>query len=203
MATSALSISESARARKGWVGGSKSTGKQCAACCSRGMAKGLMPTIDIMGLLLSYCRRPGLASWGGANCSARALVWPARLKLALLASLGRRTTMSSGSVCGAAPMSVGLPSHQHLGLSVQHLLYCTSRSGLGFLNLCVGILSGLYLVVLGGFHPSVLSLHSLSLSLSLSRSLVRLSPLGSCLLSAGTRVGRYSISCSATIRAMP
>jgi hypothetical protein len=68
-------------------------------------------SIDIMGLLLSYCRRPGLASWGGANCSARALVWPARLKLALLASLGRRTTMSSGSVCGAAPMSVGLPSH--------------------------------------------------------------------------------------------
>ena len=87
------------------------TGKQCAACCSRGMARDLMPTIDIMGLPLSYCRRPGLASWCGANCSARALVWPARLKLALLASLGRRTTMSSGSVCGAAPMSVGLPSH--------------------------------------------------------------------------------------------
>ena len=53
MATSALSISESARARKGWVGGSKSTGKQCAACCSRGMAKGLMPTIASWG---SFCR---------------------------------------------------------------------------------------------------------------------------------------------------
>ena len=176
MATSALSISESARARKGWVGGSKSTGKQCAACCSRGMAKKPDANNSIMGLLLSYCRRPGLASWCGANCSARALVWPARLKLALLASLGRRTTMYSGSVCGAAPMSVGLPSHQHLGLSVQHLLYCTSRSDLGFLNLCVGILSGLYLVVLGGFHPSVLSLHSLSLSISLAVSCAALSP---------------------------